>query len=59
MSKSETLRDKAQAHYIAAKTLYTVHGDDEGILNIVGYHLQQTAEFYLKDLLEKAGVDYP
>ena len=58
-SKSETLWDKAKANYLAAKTLYTVHGDDEGILNFVGYHLQQAAELYLKDLLENAGVDYP
>lgn len=56
---SETLLDKAMLNYRACEILLERAGDDEGLLNMVGYHLQQAVELGIKFLLEEAGVEYP
>lgn len=57
--KSETLLDKAKSNYKAVMLLYNSISEDDSFLNIVGYHLQQTVELYLKHHLEINAIKYP
>ena len=59
MSDERTLYDIAKANYASAVHLYRHKTDDEILLNIVGYHLQQTVELALKHCLEMEGKAYP
>ncbi|MGP1471641.1 MAG: HEPN domain-containing protein [Schwartzia sp. (in: firmicutes)] len=59
MSDERTLYDIAKANYTSAVHLYRHKTDDEILLNIVGYHLQQTVELALKHCLEMEGKAYP
>lgn len=56
---SKTLLDKARTNYHTCNILLERATDDEELLNIVGYHLQQTVELALKFLLEINGAEYP
>lgn len=59
MSDERTLYDIAKANYESAVHLYRHKTDDAILLNIVGYHLQQTVELALKHCLEVEGKAYP
>lgn len=56
----ETLLDKALLNLKTAQMILTTmdNGDDR-ILNMVGYHLQQSAELFLKHYLETESTGYP
>ncbi len=56
---SETLLDKAIKNYNVAVMVYNSMDGDEGYLNYIGYHLQQSVELGMKYLLEQNGVIYP
>lgn len=56
---SETLLDRAMLNFQTAKILFDRATDDERLLNMVGYHLQQAVELAIKFLLERAGMEYP
>ncbi|MCD7746462.1 MAG: HEPN domain-containing protein [Lachnospiraceae bacterium] len=56
---SETLLDKAIKNYNVAVMVYNSMDGDEGYLNYIGYHLQQSVELGMKYFLEKNGVVYP
>ena len=57
--KTRSLLDYAITNYKAACCIYELKNDDEGFLNVVGYHLQQTIELALKHNLEMNGIEYP
>lgn len=59
MSDSKTLYDKALSNFNSANILLAHMGDDEEQLNIIAYHLQQTLELLIKDILESNGIEYP
>ena len=56
---SDTLLDLAKTNLNVAKKLYSMKDDDDRMLNIVAYHLQQFFELFLKHGLELSGVKYP
>lgn len=56
--KERRLSDIALDNYAVAREIFAVFGDDEGKLNLAGYHLQQSVELYLKDFLESNGIEY-
>lgn len=56
---SKTLLDKAKTNYHTCNIILERATDDEELLNIVGYHLQQAVELAIKYLLERNGVEYP
>ena len=57
--ESETLLDIAKRNFEVAKSIYEKYSNDDGMLNIVAYHLQQCIELGLKHVLETHGVSYP
>ena len=57
--EAETLRDIAARNLSAAETILRNYPNDDGMLNIVGYHLQQCIELALKHVLETHAVKYP
>ena len=57
--EAETLRDIAARNLSAAETILRNYPNDDGMLNIVGYHLQQCVELALKHTLETHAVKYP
>ena len=57
--KDETLLDKALLNLTAAQSLLSVDTDDDAMLNMVGYHLQQSAELFLKHFLETESTGFP
>lgn len=60
MEKTKTLFDKALTNFDCAKIIRSsVKSEDEEMLNLVGYHLQQALELSLKYTLEMNGVEYP
>lgn len=59
MANEKTLFDKAVSNLQVARIVLAQAADDEGQLNIVGFHLQQAMELALKYLLEQDGVEYP
>lgn len=56
---SDTLLDLAKTNLNVAKKLYSMKDDDERMLNVVAYHLQQFFELFLKNELELSGIKYP
>lgn len=60
MEKTKTLFDKALTNFDCAKIIRaSIKLEDEEMLNLVGYHLQQALELSLKYTLEMNGVEYP
>ena len=59
MANEKTLFDKAVSNLQVARIVLAQGTDDEGQLNIVGFHLQQAMELALKYLLEQDGIEYP
>lgn len=59
MTAEQTLYDKAASNLRLARLTFDNRGDDDALLNYVGYHLQQAVELALKYLLEQSGVEYP
>lgn len=57
--KDETLLDKALLNLTVAQSLLSVDTDDDAMLNMVGYHLQQSAELFLKHFLETESTGFP
>ena len=57
--ENETLLDMSERNYKVALNIWRSYPDDDGMLNIVGYHLQQTVELALKHVLETHAVKYP
>ncbi len=55
----ETLLDIAERNYKAGVNNWQTFPDDDGMLNIVGYHFQQTVELALKHILETHTIKYP
>lgn len=55
----KTLLEGAKANYLAAEHLLTIKLDDENMINIIGYHLQQALELGIKHMLEINGIKYP
>lgn len=56
--KKKTFLDKGKADYKAAKMLMQ-DADDELLLCLAGYHLQQAVEHAIKYQLELNGIEYP
>lgn len=60
MSDTKNLFDKALTNFDCAKIIRkSINDDDEEMINLVGYHLQQALELSLKYTLEMNGVEYP
>lgn len=60
MDKSNsTLLGMAKNDLILADYIIVTYGDDEGMLNNAGYHLQQCMEKVLKHYIESAGYRFP
>lgn len=59
MANEKTLFDKAVSNLQVARIVFAQVVDDEGQLNIVGFHIQQAMELALKYLLEQDGIEYP
>ncbi len=60
MSETKNLFDKALTNFDCAKIIRkSINDDDEEMINLVGYHLQQALELSLKYTLEMNGVGYP
>ena len=59
MSENETLLDIAKRNLYVAKLIFRQKNDDEGLLNNVGYNLQQAIELGIKHHLESNGIRYP
>ena len=59
MSESNSLFDKGMSNFVAAKIMRGSPSLDDEILNIVGYHLEQSLEMVLKYILEINAVEYP
>lgn len=55
----ETYLDIAERELLAARILLRYRTDDEALINIVAYHLQQAVEHALKHRLECSGINYP
>lgn len=59
MSGEETLLDIAKRNLVTAKTMMQFAEGDDGYLNVVGYHVEQSIELALKHYLETHGIKYP
>lgn len=60
MNKTNNLLDKALTNYDAAKIIRnSIKDENEEMINLVGYHLQQSIELSIKYTLEMNGVEYP
>ena len=60
MSETKNLFDKALTNFDCVKIIRkSINDDDEEMINLVGYHLQQSIELSLKYTLEMNGVEYP
>ena len=57
--KDETLLDKALLNLTVAQSLLSVDTGDDAMLNMVWYHLQQSAELFLKHFLETESTGFP
>ena len=59
MNKTNNLLDKALTNYDAAKIIRnSIKDENEEMINLVGYHLQQSIELSIKYTLEMNGVEY-
>lgn len=60
MSETKNLLDKALTNFDCAKIIRgSIKSEDEEMINLVGYHLQQSLELSIKFTLEMNGVEYP
>ena len=60
MSETKNLFDKALTNFDCAKLIRnTIENENEEMINLVAYHLQQSVELSLKYTLEMNGVSYP
>lgn len=60
MSETKNLFDKALTNFDCAKIIRnSINNEDEEMINLVGYHLQQALELAIKFTLEMNGVEYP
>ena len=60
MSETKNLFDKALTNFDCAKIIRSsINNEDEELINLVGYHLQQSIELSIKFILETNGVEYP
>lgn len=60
MNETKNLLDKALTNYDAAKILRnSIKDENEEIINLIGYHLQQSIELSIKYSLEMNGIEYP
>lgn len=60
MSKTKNLLDKALTNFDCAKIIRnSINNEDEEMINLVGYHLQQALELSMKFTLEMNGIEYP
>ena len=57
--QGENMLDMAQRNLFTVQKMYPYIAEDDGMVNIVGYHLQQTVELALKHYLETHGVKFP
>lgn len=57
--EKETLLDIAERNFKAGVNNWRTFANDDAMLNIVGYHFQQTVELALKHVLETHAVKYP
>ncbi|WP_029541036.1 HEPN domain-containing protein [Selenomonas sp. AB3002] len=55
---NDTLLGMARNNLTVAKEMYKLYPDDNGIVNLVAYHLQQTIELALKHFFETHGIRY-
>lgn len=60
MERTKNLFDKALTNFDCAKLIRnSINNDDEEMVNLIGYHLQQSVELSIKYTLEMNGVEYP
>lgn len=60
MSEIKNLLDKAITNLDCAKIIRSsIKNEDEELINLVGYHLQQAVELSIKYTLEMNGIRYP
>jgi len=60
MNETKNLFDKALTNFDCAKLIRkNINDENEEMLNLVGYHLEQAVELSLKFSLEMNGVEYP
>ena len=57
--RNETLLNRAEANFKAAKANWAMREDDDFFINLTGYLLQQSVELFLKHHLEINGIKYP
>ena len=55
---NDTLLGMAKNNLTVAKEMYRLYPDDNGIVNLVAYHLQQAVELSLKHFFETHGIKY-
>lgn len=55
---NDTLLGMAKNNLTVAKEMYHLYPDDNGIVNLVAYHLQQAIELALKHFCETHGIKY-
>lgn len=60
MKKAKNLFDKALTNFDCAKLIRnSIQSEDEEMIVMVGYHLQQAVELSVKFSLEMNGIEYP
>ncbi|MBR2215232.1 MAG: HEPN domain-containing protein [Selenomonadaceae bacterium] len=57
--QGENMLDMARRNLFTVRKMYPYIADDDGMVNIVGYHLEQTVELALKHYLETHGIKFP
>jgi len=57
--ENNTLLKMAMKNLKVKQAIELTYPDDDGLLNLIGYHLQQTIELALKHVLETHGIKYP
>ena len=55
---NDTLLGMAKNNMTVAKEMYKLYPNDNGIVNLVAYHLQQAIELTLKHFFETHGIRY-
>lgn len=55
---NDTLLAMAKNNLMVAREIYKIYPDDNGMINIVAYHLQQTVELSIKHFFETHGIKY-
>ena len=55
---NDTLLGMAKNNLTVAKEMYKLYPNDNGIVNLVAYHLQQAIELTLKHFFETHGIKY-